>query len=158
MPPVIDNNGTDSISNEVAIDNIKYVINKLDEILQETDVYTNVSPELIPYILIDIKNKLAEIKGGIELSSTLLYPTKQELTDVVWNTIVDITRYHTKGLKLFHKKIDMLLNKLVNKTDLCDDYDIVIKIKEEFDDNRKVNVSTIMYLNKLYKQLKETEN
>lgn len=78
------------------------------------------------------------------------FNTKQELTDIIYDIITNTISEYIINIP-FNKKIDDLLVKMIDYSDLSEDYQIVLKIKEEFEQNKKINQSTIMYLNKLHK-------
>jgi undecaprenyl pyrophosphate phosphatase UppP len=137
------------LDNKVVVDNINYTIFRLDDILKQMELYDKIREGNRVNVNNTLITKLKDLLEEVN-EHRRNFNTEQELTDVIYDIIINTISEYIINTP-FNKKIDALLVKMVDRSDLSEDYQIVLKIKEEFEQNKKINQSTIMYLNKLHK-------
>jgi len=113
----------------------------------------------IPILTKKINEKVIDVKMRFNSSFSA---DAEKLSDELQDFLSELmTEYGEIGIKEIFDKIKKIYNLLEYDANKQDDFKIVKEIRQEYIDNKKIAKSTMLYLNKLYRDLKvkkEDEN
>lgn len=106
----------------------------------------------IPLLTKKINEKVADIKFRF---NSLFLADPEILSDEINNFLKELlVEYNEIGIKEIFDKIKKIYNLLEYDVNRQEDFKIVKEIRQEYIDTKKIQKSMMLYLNKLYRELK----
>ena len=147
------------VDTDQALNIINHTRNTMKEVLNYSLKPNNIILDEVPeQARTEFNDELKKLTG--ELTSFFIlngrHITENEFFDKMFAVIHKVVENNFTGDGIV-KKINKLLDTLIKLPEYSEDYNIVTKMKEEYANDKKVYTSSLMYLNKLYKQTKNKE-
>lgn len=139
-------------------ENLRQMILKMKgfEPTQIKHLFPNVQEADIDEVLKKLNEKFNKLKKEIIIfnPNTLTRLTPEEFNTKMSEHIAEMTiQYDKTGLEKIYKKITKVLTEIPSTDEYKEDLAIVREIKKEYVETKKMPKSTMLYLNKIHRQL-----